>query len=150
METKDNTLAEEEFHRAGEALATDNTLAALASLEKALKQHDNPAWYSFLGYCVAKERGQIKKGAGLCQVSLNHEQDNPVHYLNLGKIYLLAGNKTLALRLFREGLAKGQHEELQRKLHEVGIRKKPIVSLLARSNLINKYLGLLYKRLHWR
>lgn len=150
METEDITLAEEEFHRASEALATDNTLAALALLEKALKQHDNPAWYSFLGYCLAKERGQVKKGAGLCQVSLNHEQDNPVHYLNLGKIHLLEGNRTSALRLFREGLAKGPHEELQRKLHEVGIRRKPIVSFLARSNPINKLLGLLYKRLRSR
>ncbi len=139
-----------EFERARRAIAMDNTVAGLASLEKALSLKDDKGWYSYLGFCVAKERGQVSRGTDLCMISLEHEPDNPDHYLNLGKIQLLSGNKSEALRILREGVARGEKEELLTLLSEFGKRKSPLIPFLHRSNPLNKLLGLILHRIGLR
>jgi tetratricopeptide (TPR) repeat protein len=139
-----------EFERARESLAARRTLAALAHLEKALKLQDNPSWYSYLGYCIAKQRGQIKKGIELCLSSLELERDEPVHYLNLGNIYLISGNKPEALRVFREGMARGDQEEIRRILDEIGTRKLPIIKSLPRDHPVNRFLGIILGKIGLR
>ena len=139
-----------EFELARESLAARQTLAALSHLEKALKLQDNPSWYSYLGYCVAKQRGQIKKGIDLCLISLELELKEPVHYLNLGNIYLVSGNKSEALRVFREGMVRGDNEEIQRILDEIGMRKVPIIKSLPRNNPVNRFLGILLGKIGLR
>lgn len=134
-----------EFERAQRAIAMDNTVAGLACLEKALELDDRKEWYSFLGYCVAKERGQFSRGIELCTVSLEHEPDNPAHYLNLGKIKLISGNKRDALQLFRDGMARGGSAEIRGLLDEFGKRKRPVLPFLARSNPLNIFLGRLFR-----
>jgi len=150
MEQHEAAEAEKDFRRAEAELSADNTVAALASLEKALRLHDDPHWHSSLGYCIARERGQSRKGLDLCQASLRLEPDSALHYLNLGRIQLLAGNKEEALRVFREGISKEGDAEIIRKLVELGIRKPPIFPSLERSNPLNRYLGLLFSRLGLR
>lgn len=142
--------AEKEFRRAEAELAADNTVAALASLEKALKLNDDTHWYSSLGYCIAKERGQTRRGLDLCRASLQLEPDSALHYFNLGKIQLLAGNKEEALAVFREGIAKKGGAEIIQKLIELGMRKPLLFPAFKRSNPLNKYLGLLFSRLGLR
>ncbi len=150
MEAQSGSEAERDFERARYALERDNTVAALAHLEKALRLNDNPCWYSFLGYCVAKERGQIRKGIDLCQTSLEHERENPKHYLHLGKIHLVSGNKAEAIRVFREGMATGGSDEIRRQLQEIGTRKPPVIRFLPRTSPVNKFLGKLLGRLGLR
>lgn len=139
-----------EFERALEALSGGLTLAALVHLEKSLHLQDNPSLYSYLGYCIAKERGLVKKGIELCQDSLLQEPEEPVHFLNLGKIHLVSGNKEEALRVFRQGLEKGENEEIQRMLTRIGTRKAPVISFLPRNNPLNRYLGMLLSRIGLR
>lgn len=139
-----------EFEQVLDSFAAGQTLAALAHLEKALALHDNPSWYSYLGYCIAKQRGQIKKGISLCLSSLELERDNPVHYLNLGKIHLLSGNKSEALKVLREGMLKGEHAEIRRILNEIGMRKPPVFKNLSRNNPLNRYLGILFSKIGLR
>ncbi|HOP40526.1 MAG TPA: hypothetical protein PLI53_05745 [Geobacteraceae bacterium] len=124
----------------------DNTVAGLACLEKALELEDNKGWYSYLGYCIAKERGQVSRGVELCMVSLEHEPENPEHYLNLGKVKLISGNKADALRFFREGITKGGSVELR----DFGMRKPPVLRFLARSNPLNIVFGRLFCRIGFR
>lgn len=150
MESESGRLAEKEFERAREALAEEDCVTALGHLEKALKLDDNPGWCSFLGYCVAKERGQVKKGVELCQRALASESDNPDHYHYLGRIHLLAGQKDEAIRVFRQGVAVGGGTELVALLEEIGSRKPPVISFLHRDNPLNTYLGLFLSRLGLR
>lgn len=147
MEPETMQEAEREFVKALAALSNEDCVAAMAHLEKALKLHDNPGWYSFLGYCIAKERGQVKKGIELCQAALMREGDNPDHYYNLGRIHLLAGNKEEALGVFRQGVSEGGSPELARVLEDIGSRKPPVFSFLHRDNPLNTYLGLFLSRL---
>ena len=150
MEPESMPAAEREFVKALAALTDGDCVAAMGHLEKALKLYDNPGWYSFLGYCIAKERGQIKKGIELCQASLMREKGNPGHYYNLGRIHLLAGNKEEALGVFRQGIAEGGSPELTKVLEDIGSRKPPVFSFLHRDNPLNTYLGLILSRLGLR
>lgn len=138
--------AKTEFGRALTAIAADNTVAALGHMEKALKLLDNPAWYSYLGFCIVKERGMLKRGLELCQTALELEPTNPAHYLNLGKVHLVSGNRVEALRILREGMALGGNDEIQAKLNELGMRGRPLIASLPRTNPLNRYLGLILRR----
>lgn len=138
------------FGRAMSALAANETPAALALLERALKQEDNPSWYSYLGYCIAKERGQVKKGKELCLDCLEREPENPAHHLNLARVHLVANEKNDALATLRKGMSAGGSPEILDMLTQLGMRKPPVLSFLARDNFLNKSLGLLLSRLGLR
>lgn len=137
--------------RALEALAAGDTQSALAQLERSFKLSDNPALHSYLGYCIAKERGQVKKGRDLCRASLELEPANPAHYLNLARVHQVAKQKVEAIAVLREGMATtGGSDELDAMLASIGTRKPPPIPFLHRDNLLNKYLGLLFSRLKLR
>lgn len=138
------------FGRALHALAAGETPSALALLERALKQNDNHGWYSYLGYCIAKERGQVKKGSDLCLASMAEEPDNPAHYLNLAKVHLVSGHKAEALGVLRNGMSSGGSKEILALLAELGNRKSPVLSFLPRDNPFNRVLGLVLERLRLR
>lgn len=144
------TGAEKEFALGVAALADEDTLTALAHLERALKLHDHPGWYSYLGYCIARERGQHRKGRELCLRSLAAEPDRPAHYCNLGRVQMISGDKEDALRVLREGLSKGGSPEIIRLLDTFGKRNPPLFPSLSRTNPLNRYLGMLLKRLGLR
>ncbi|HJV66173.1 MAG TPA: hypothetical protein VJ550_10600 [Geomonas sp.] len=143
--------SEKLFQRALEALSAGETPSALALLERALKIADNPSWHSYLGYCIAKERGQLKSGSDLCLAILQLEPENPVHYLNLARIHLIAKHKADALRVLRQGMAAaGNNAEIAALLEGLGNRKPPVLSFLPREHFLNKYLGIALGRLRLR
>ncbi|HBG07476.1 MAG: hypothetical protein A2075_11905 [Geobacteraceae bacterium GWC2_58_44] len=138
------------FGRALEALAAGETTSALALLERALKLVDNPSWHSYLGYCIAKERGQVRKGTELCIASLTLEPENPDHYLNLAKVHVIAAQKSEALSVLRQGMSVGGNPEILALLELLGTRKPPVLSFLSRDNIMNKVLGKLLGRMGLR
>lgn len=142
--------AEKEFSLALTALAAEDTLAALSHLERALKLRDFSGWYSYLGFCISKERGQHRKGLELCRESLVAEPDNPDHFLNLGRVQLIMGNREEALQSLRAGVSRGSTPGLVRQLERLGTRRPPVFAALSRTNPLNKYLGILLGRLGLR
>lgn len=150
MDLKSSEESEKLFKRAVDALSTGETPSALAFLERALKESDNPSWHSYLGYCIAKERGQWKRGSELCLFSLDLEPENPAHYLNLAKVYVIAGQKPDALRVLREGMAAGGNDEIRALLSVMGMRKPPVLRFLSRDHFLNKWLGLILSRIGLR
>jgi len=143
-------LAEQNFQRAQKELDEGHVLAALACLETALKIWDDPRWYSRLGFCIAKERGQLVHGLDLCLTAVGHEQDNPEHLFYLHKIHLLAGRDEEALQALRQGMALGGTPEIERLLEILGTRRPPVLPFLRRENPLNKYLGLILGRMGFR
>ena len=76
------------------------------------------------------------------EVEFDHEGFYPVFYLNLGRAYLAAGAKKDAAAVFKKGLeADPEDRDLLREIKRLGMRKKPVVPFLKRSNPINKYVG---------
>ena len=124
-----------------------NTLDALFHLESALRYGSTPRLNSYLGYCLAKERREFKEAADLCLEALKLEPAQAVHYLNLGRVYLAAGQKAAAIRALRRGVKFGKSRAIIEELKRLGIRKAPVVSSLPRNHPVNKHLGLLFKRL---
>ena len=146
MDPETGAIAQREFDRAQKELDQNNILAALACLERALSIWDDPLWYSRLGFCIAKQRGQITRAIELCRTAIEHDPGNPLHYLYLGKVNLIAGNTPEAIQTFRQGMILGGSSELERMLNVIGIRKSPVISFLSRDNLLNKYLGIILAR----
>ncbi len=142
--------AEKEFAKGVKALREGNSLGALVCFEKAATLASRPVYASYFGYCLAKERGQVQKGMQLCSEAIEREPESAAHYLNLGRIYLVAGNKPEAIKVFRKGLAHGPNEEIIGLLDSIGTRKLPIFRSLSRDNPLNKYLGKLLSKLGLR
>lgn len=134
-----------------EAINNGDLVSALAIFEKATHLNDSLTNRSYLAFCMAKERGQLKKATAMCDEALLEESDNPVHYLNRGRIYILAGQKVEAMRLFREGLARDEkNKEIAAEIVNLGMRKPPVLPVLNRKNPLNKYLGIVLTKLGLR
>lgn len=150
MDSYTAELARKEFEQAEIALKRDDILAALGCLERALAIWDDPHWHSRFGYCVAKERGHLTQAFELCKSAISHDPGNPLHYLYLGKVHLLAAQKYEALHALRQGMTLGSLPEIENTLAAIGARKPPVIRFLARDNRLNKYLGIIMARLGLR
>jgi tetratricopeptide (TPR) repeat protein len=127
-----------------------NTLEALIHLESAALLGSTPALNSYLGYCLAVERGQFKNGASLCSNALKEEPGKAIHYLNLGRVYLAAGERAQAVKTLRQGLKLGGNPRIVEELKQLGIRKQLVFSSLTRDHPLNKHVGRLFNRLGMR
>jgi Flp pilus assembly protein TadD len=127
-----------------------NTLDALLHFETAARLGSTPTLSSYLGYCMARERHEFKEAIRLCREALTKEPEKAIHYLNLGRVFLVAGEKRLALNAFNQGLKRERHRLILEELKRLGIRKRPVVAPLSRSHPVNKYLGMAFTRLRVR
>jgi tetratricopeptide (TPR) repeat protein len=126
------------------ALDEDNTLLALTIFEQVAQHQPTSApVLSCLGYCIARVRHDLEKGLHLCQEALLLEPANPLHHLNLGKIYLLARQKRQAISVFEKGLGYGYHLGIAEEINKLGKRRPPLFGSLTRTHTLNRYWGLL-------
>ncbi len=128
-------------------LSEGDILGALVYFEKAVLSGGTPDCISSLGYCIAKERGQSSKGLTLCREALEKEPGNPLHYLNMARIHLLLRNQVEALDMLRKGAACGHDDNIDALIEEIGTRKPPVLLYLHRDHTLNKYLGIILRRL---
>jgi tetratricopeptide (TPR) repeat protein len=131
-------------------LERNNTMLALIHFEDAAKLDNSPLVRSHLAFCLAREHRQMQKAAALCNGALQEEPGNPVHYLNLGRIYLLAGQKSRAIQAWRRGLKFGLNPQIAAELKNLGRRKPPVLKSLGREHPLNKQLGLLLQKIGLR
>jgi tetratricopeptide (TPR) repeat protein len=119
----------------------------LPALARIAEQEGRPGMlpalvYSYLGYGIALRQQRLSEGLKLCQHAVKMEFYQAENYLNLARTQLLAGHRRPAVRAVADGLKvepdNGQLLELQ---HELGLRKRPVLSFLSRSHPINSLLG---------
>jgi hypothetical protein len=145
-----------------------DTLHGLIALECSPELRTTPAVESYLGYCMAKERGQIREALHMCQAALHAEPANPAHYLNLGRVFLLAQDKAKAIATFWKGISKApgaergvlvkraapgharEHGLILDELRRLGIRKKAPFASLHRTHPLNRVAGKLLATLGLR
>lgn len=132
------------------ALNRGDTSGALVFFQEAATTATPPIVLSCLGYCLAKEKGENKKGRALCMEALREEPKNALHYLNLGRTCLLNGQKTVAQQAFRKGLTYQRHHGIIAELKKMGVRRQPVFSSLSRENPLNRYFGYFFQRLGLR
>src|SRR5512136_2808671 len=84
-----------------EALANDHDYLALTCFEQAIRLEWTPLACSYLAFCIAKVRGNYHEAIILARKALDIEPENPVHYKNMGRIFLLAGDNEQGIELLR-------------------------------------------------
>ncbi len=146
----ESPTANEEFSRGKRLFREKADLdKVLKAFERAYrKETDNPAYMSYYGMCVALRHGEIGTGVDLCTKAIKKDFNNPEFYLNLGRVYLVAGNRKGAITVFKKGLKYDpDHRDLNRMLEELGVRGRPVIPFLRRSNPLNRLLGMLFRRI---
>lgn len=143
-------LFAEEFRKAQDALRTGNYSVALEYLQRCVTLCPTPECLSTLGYCLAKVQRDFDGGVKRCREALALEPENSFHYLQLGRVQMLAGRRSEAIRAWREGLLVEKNRHIVRELERLGVRKSPVVSFLRREHPVNVYLGKVMKRLGLR
>ncbi|MBI5561697.1 MAG: tetratricopeptide repeat protein [Deltaproteobacteria bacterium] len=140
--------SKEQFLLGKRYLKEDKTDQALRAFEKAYKEDkEDPYYLSYYGMCKAMRGGEIGLGLELCTRAIKKEFFKAEFYLNLGKVYLAAGNKKGAIKVFLKGLKfEPDNEEINKYLIDLGFRKKPVIPVLHRGNPVNKFLGILFRR----
>jgi len=117
---------------------------------------EDPFILSYYGCLQALVDKKYRTGVETCkraivllkkQSSSGEDVLYPVFYLNLGRAYVAAGKKHLAIEVFNRGLRydNGNRDILQ-ELRALGERKKAPVAFLDRSNPINKYIGKILRK----
>ena len=124
--------------------------AALAAIEQIPLSARTPLVLSAYALCTAAVQGSYKSSFNFCHEAIKKDPKNPEHYYRQGRILLLAGKRKDAIWVLRMGLRHGRHKEILETLAALGLRRTPPISFLARSNPLNKYLGLLLARLNLR
>jgi tetratricopeptide (TPR) repeat protein len=145
-----NMQAEEFYEKGLHALSNGHVYLALVCFEQAANLEKSPMYCSHLAFCLAKARGQYREAISICAEVLKEEPANHVHYLNLGRIYLLSGEREKALQTLRDGLQYDKNGEILRELERLGMRKPPVFPSLKREHPLNKYCGILLKKLGYR
>lgn len=145
-----NQEAEKHFTKGLHAFHQGRTLTALALFEKAISMESTPLYLSYFAVCIAKERGQVRKALSICKETIGLDPGNSFHYLNLGRVFLLTGNKLEAAKAFRDGLNHNTNPEIIAELNRLVIRKPPVFPFLRRENFINKYAGMVLTTLRLR
>jgi len=129
------------FKLGTEALDMKDYATARRYLQAAVERERTPNNLSQYALALAAHTREIEPSIILCQEAVKLEPKNPEHFLRLGTVYLVAGRKKEAIRIFRLGLRVGKHPTISRWLQVLGDRKKPVLPFLDRTNPINKYLG---------
>lgn len=107
----------------------------------------NPEYMSYFGLAAALRTGELGLAMELCTDAIKRDCRRADFYLNLGKVYMAAGNKKGALKALKRGLDLApDNRELYDLLVKLGAREPPIIPFLKWSNPINVRLGVLFRR----
>ena len=150
-ETKSTTAYLEEVK---DLLKGKNKRSALRVLAEALQHYpDDPFILSYYGCMEAVANKNYGEGIDTCLLAIETLKKKvpfgedfffPVFYLNLGRAYLAAGKKREAMDAFNKGLASDSRDkDLLWEIRKIGVRRKPAVPFLKRSNPINRYIGMM-------
>jgi len=124
-----------------EAVEKDYIHSAQVFLGQVSEHRNTPELQSYLAYCQAKGQGQFHSAIKICRESIKRESTNPVHYLLLGRILLLSGDKGKAMDAWRQGLHAGPDSRIINELKKQGLRKPAVIKSLKRNHPVNRVLG---------
>ena len=97
---------------------------------------------SFFGLCLALVEKRIKPAIDLCKRAIELQFYSADHHANLSRVYLAAGNRKKALETVEGGLKIHPEDDYLLSVRKMlGVRARPAVPFLDRSNPINVSLG---------
>jgi tetratricopeptide (TPR) repeat protein len=97
---------------------------------------------SYFGLCLALVQKKYKEAVDLCKRAIDLEFYNGDHYANMARVYLAQGNRKKAVDVAEAGLKVAPESDyLTRIRGTLGVRSRPAVPFLDRTNPINVSLG---------
>ena len=97
------------------------------------------SWY---GYTTALVENKVQRGRDLCDKAIKSQIPDVYFYRNMGKIYLLQGNKRGAIGAFAKGLQiEKNNRAILKEWSALGFRRKPVLGFLSRDHVLNRKLG---------
>jgi tetratricopeptide (TPR) repeat protein len=141
--------AENSFRRGLVALVDGDHAAAAEHFHAAILievQHGvtrpQMRYLSYYGLSRAQAHGATAQTIQACETAARRDFFSPDLLLNLGRVYLLAGKTTKALATFHRGLELSpKHKGLLAEYRKFDRREPPPLTIIARSNPVNKMLG---------
>ena len=141
--------AEDSYAKGLQALSRGRGKEAMALFEAAIRiawrgrgTPPQPRYLSYYGLCLALVANENREGLRCCREAVTLESYNPDIRCNLGRVLLYAGRRAEAYRCFLRGLALGgDHPTIRSALRSMGIRRRPALPFLPRSNPLNTFLG---------
>ncbi|WP_020678376.1 tetratricopeptide repeat protein [Geopsychrobacter electrodiphilus] len=124
-----------------------NTSLGLQLLERSKKISTLPEAKAWYGYCLARERNDIRLGLSLCHEARQCYPASSDICLALGRIYLLADLRESAVKVLNLGLRTDKNPEIARLLKSIGVRKPPVFPFIARNRRVNVASGRLLSRI---
>ena len=130
-----------ELCRQGEWKKGFQALSAVAESEH--REGELPSmFHSYLGYGVARYRKDYTAALALANHATERRFFEPENFLNLARIYLLAGNRRQAFQSCVRGLKLDpRHSQLRYLLRHMGRRRRPLFAFLPRNHAVNRVLG---------
>jgi tetratricopeptide (TPR) repeat protein len=141
--------AEESFQKGMQAYQDGRAREAMAFFEAAIEierrfgeGHPQARYLSQYGLCLATMGQNRHQGVRFCREAVTLERYNPDVHCNLGKVLMVAGRRKDAYTALVRGLKiQSDHRGIITTLKEMGLRRRPPIPFLARSNPLNVYLG---------
>ena len=127
-----------------EAARKADYLRALTLLNEAYSADQVPApdGLSHFGLCVALVQKTYKPAVELCKKAVELQFYNAEHYANLARVYVAADHRKKALSTIEQGLKMVPDDQsLLAVRKELGLRRKPPIPFLSRSNPLNVAMG---------
>lgn len=123
-----------------EALRCFQRALQVLSFDGELPVH--PQYLSHYGVALAGATGRTEEGRRLCTRSIQLEPYEPEHYLNLGLVMRMTGNRKEALAAFTRGLSiRPDHPDLMAEMRRSERRRGAPLPFLPRTHPLNRCLG---------
>ncbi len=98
--------------------------------------------FAYLGYGLARYQRRMKDGLKLCEHAVKVQYYEPENHLQLARVQMLMSNRRSAVSSIARGLKLDPaHRGLKELRVEIGVRKRPPIPFLGRSNPINVLIG---------
>jgi tetratricopeptide (TPR) repeat protein len=133
-------------------LRNDNVMGALVAFENAFGlDPEEPIYMSYLGLARVLLRKDVKVSVELCEKAAEKNLYHPEIFHNLGRVYLMRGQRKKALDALNSGLRIDKNNaDILLELQRMGQRGVPPVPFLRRDNPLNFYLGKFFGKLGLR
>lgn len=98
--------------------------------------------YSYLGYGLARYQRRSRDGIKLCEHAVKIQYYEPENHMNLARTLMLTGDRRAAVASIARGLKLDpNHKGLKELRVDIGVRRRPVLPFLSRTNPLNVFLG---------
>lgn len=109
---------------------------------------DDPRVLSYLGYTLTLVARDEQKGVAFCEEAIRRGGEDAEALFRLACVYRATFQRQRAVRAILRGLElEPGHAGHQQLLHQVGVRRPPVIGFLTRGHPINVLLGRIRHRM---